>query len=209
MSGKRPPIMVFVIATAFLLLVASLVMGSLRTPELPPYTPTVAAPVTVGDSLVGPADYTVDASAGERWVKFDFGRNSVVDSADGDWDVGFHRNHVIAGPGAGILNLGSVAFDSVGEVPAEGYRRNSAATWESNPAVGKWYDYSLISHLLTSKRHVYAVRTGDGRYAKLELLNYYCKGVGTACITFRYAYQGKGPRREPGAPEDSSRLLRR
>jgi hypothetical protein len=209
MSAKRPPIMVFVIATAFLLLVASLVMGSLRTPELPPYTPTVAAPITVGDSLVGPADYTVDASNNDRWVKFDFSRNSVVDSAATDWDLGFHRNHLIAGPGAAIRDLGTVAFDSVVEAPVEGYRPNSAAPWESNPAVGKWYNYSFISHLLTSTHHVYAVRTGDGRYAKVELLNYYCKGVGTACITFRYAYQGKGPRREPGASGDSSRLLRR
>jgi hypothetical protein len=207
--SKRPPIMVFVIATAFLLLVASLVMGSLRTPELPPYTPTAAAPITVGDSLVGPADYTVDASSNDRWVKFDFSRNSVVDSAATEWDLGFHRNHVIAGPGAAIRDLGVVAFDSVVEAPVEGYRPNSAAQWESNPAVGKWYNYSFISHLLTSARHVYTVRTGDGRYAKVELLNYYCKGVGTACITFRYAYQGKGPRPEPGASPDSSRLLRR
>jgi hypothetical protein len=207
--SRRPPIMVFVIATAFLLLVASLVMGSLRTPELPPYTPTAAAPITVGDSLVGPADYTVDASSNDRWVKFDFSRNSVVDSAATEWDLGFHRNHVIAGPGAAIRDLGAVAFDSVVEAPVEGYRTNSAAQWESNPAVGKWYNYSFISHLLTSTHHVYMVRTGEGRYAKVELLNYYCKGVGTACITFRYAYQGKGPRREPGASQDSSRLLRR
>jgi len=50
----------------------------------------------------------------------------------------------------------------------------------------------MLSHLLTSKRHVYGVRTPAGRYAKLELVAYYCKGVGTACITFRYAYQGNG-----------------
>jgi hypothetical protein len=198
-----------VLAASFLLLVAALVMGSLRTPELPPYTPTVPAPTVVGDSLVGPLDYTVDASAGERWIKFDFGTNTVVDSTASDWDLGFHRNHVIAGPGAAILDLGPVAFDSVIEAPVEGYRRNSAAQWESNPAVGKWYNYSFVSHLLTSKDHVYAVRTGDGRFAKVQLLNYYCKGVGTACITFRYAYQGKGPRGEPGASRDSSRLLRR
>lgn len=209
MSAKRPPILVMVLAASFVLLVAALVMGSLRSPELPPYTPTAAAPVVVGDSLVGPADYTIDASAGERWVKFDFSRNSVVDSADSDWDLGFHRNHVIAGPGAAIRDLGAVPFDSVVDVPADGYSGNAAAAWESNPAVGKWYNYSFISHLLTSKQHVYAVRTSDGHYAKLALLNYYCKGVGTACLTFRYAYQGKGPRGEPGASQDSSRLLRR
>lgn len=190
----RPPIMVLVLAAAFLLLVASLVMGSLRSPELPPYTPTVPAPVAVGDSLVGPALYTVDASGGEAWQRFDFGVNSLVaDSAS--WDIAFHRNHVIAGPGAAMRDLGVVPFDSLAEAPAEGYRPNSAAQWESNPAVGKWYHYSFISHLLTSRGRLYALRTGDGRYAKLELLNYYCAGVGAACITFRYAYQGDGSRR--------------
>src|SRR6266511_4820742 len=62
----------------------------------------------------------------------------------------------------------------------------------TNPAVGKWYDYSMLSHLLTSKRHVYGVRTPAGKYAKLELVAYYCEGAGTACVTFRYAYQGNG-----------------
>jgi hypothetical protein len=208
MSGKRPPIMVFALGVAFLLLIASLVMGSLRSPELPPYAPTVAVPVHVGDSLVGPAEYTVNASENDEWVKFDFGRNATV-SAGTDWDIGFHRNHVIAGPGAAIADLGPVPFDEVHEAPSTGYRANSRASWESNPAVGKWYEYNFLSHLLTSRHHVYAVRTADGRYAKVELLNYYCKDVGTACITFRYAYQGRGPRGEPGASRDSARLLRR
>jgi len=53
----------------------------------------------------------------------------------------------------------------------------------------------MLSHLLTSKHHVYGVRTPPGKYAKLELLAYYCRDAGTACITFRYAYQGNGTRR--------------
>ncbi len=190
----RPPIMVMVLAGAFLLLVAALLMGSLRNVELPPYTPTPAAPAVVGDSLVGPAEYTIDATNNAEWQRFDFDVNSVVTTGQG-WDVGFHRNHVIAGPGAAIADLGPVAFDSVVEAPAEGYRGNGPGKWDSNPAVGKWYDYSLISHLLTSRAHIYAVRTADGHYAKLEILNYYCMGVGTACITFRYTYQGDGTRR--------------
>ena len=48
----------------------------------------------------------------------------------------------------------------------------------------------------TATRRWHAVvRTADGHYAKFELLNYYCMGVGTACVTFRYAYQGDGTRR--------------
>ena len=192
--AARPPIMVMVLAGAFVLLVASLVMGSLRNVELPAYTPTPPAPLVVGDSLVGPAEYTVDATDNGEWQRFDFDVNSLVNTGLG-WDVGFHRNHVIAGPGAAIVNLGPVPFDSVAEAPVDGYRANGPGKWDSNPAIGKWYDYSLISHLLTTRKHIYVVRTADGHYAKFELLNYYCMGVGTACVTFRYAYQGDGTRR--------------
>jgi hypothetical protein len=186
---------VLALAGAFLLLVASLLIGSLTTPEFPPYTVTAERPLPVGDSLVGPATYTLDASAADRWRRFDFGRNSAVDS--GGWDVAFRRNHLIAAPGAGIRDLGAVPFDSVREVPADGYEATDMESGRDtvNPAVGKWYAYSMLSHLLTSKRHVYAVRTAGGRYAKLEVLAYYCRPVGAACYTFRYAFQGSGGRR--------------
>jgi hypothetical protein len=46
--------------------------------------------------------------------------------------------------------------------------------------------------VLTPKPHVWAVRTADGRYAKLEMLGYYCPGAQPGCPTFRYVYQGDG-----------------
>ncbi len=189
----RPPILVFVMGGVFLLLVTSLLIGSLTKPEYPPFALSAASPVAVGDSLVGPATYTLDASATDRWRRFDFGRNAVVEA--GRWDVAFRRFHLIAAPGGGIVDLGQVPFESVVELPAASYAANASAPDTTNPAVGKWYEYSMLSHLLTSKHHVYAVRTPRGKYAKLELLAYYCRDAGTACITFRYAYQGNGTRR--------------
>jgi HmuY protein len=192
----RPPILVLVLAGAFLLLMASLLIGSFTKPEFPPYALTLAAPAPVGDTLVGPATYTLDASAGDRWRRFHFGRNAVVDSSGGAWDIAFRRHHLIAAPasGAGIVDLGTVPFDSVREAPAAGYVATELAGDTVNPGVGKWYAYSMLSHLLTSRHHVYAVRTADGRYAKLEILAYYCRDVGAACYTFRYAFQGDGSR---------------
>jgi heme-binding HmuY-like protein len=192
-GAARPPLLVIVLGVAFVLLMASLVIGSLATPEFPPYPPTAAAPLAVGDSLVGPATYTLDASTPDHWRRFAFSRNSVVDS--GGWDLAFRRTHVMAGEGVGILDLGPAPFDSLNDVPEAGYVVTAAAGDTSHPAVGKWYDYNYLTHLLRSKRHVYAVRTAGGRYAKIEILNYYCAVVGTACVTFRYAYQGNGSRR--------------
>jgi hypothetical protein len=39
---------------------------------------------------------------------------------------------------------------------------------------------------------VYAVRTADGRFAKLQVISYYCTGAIPGCLTFRYVYQGAG-----------------
>jgi hypothetical protein len=192
-GGARPPILVLVMGGVFALLIASLLIGSLTTPEFPPYTPTVSHPTVVGDSLVGPATYTLDASSTDRWRRFDFRRSAAVDS--GGWDIAFRRFHLITAPGGGIVDLGPVPFDSVRELPVGGYLANTTASDTTNPGVGKWYGYSMLSHLLTSKHHVYGVRTASGAYAKLELLAYYCRNVGTACVTFRYAYQGDGTRR--------------
>ena len=192
---SRPPILVLALAGAFLLLVASLVIGSFTTPEFPAYAVTVPQEALVGESIVGPSTYTLDASLGDGWRRFDFARNAVVES--GSWDIAFRRNHVIAAPGAGIADLGAVPFDSVREVPVAGesYAPTEFGRDTLNPGVGKWYAYSMLSHLLTSKHHVYAVRAVDGRYAKLEILAYYCRDVGAACYTVRYAFQGDGSRR--------------
>ena len=158
----KAPILVWALAAAFLLLVASLLIGSFSKPEFPPYA-------------LGPhpdSTYTLDASRGEEWRWWG--------------DIGFRRNHVITALGAGAIDLGAVAFDSVAEVPAEGYVATGFAADTVNPAIGKWYDYSMWSHLLTSKHHVYAVRSGAGEFAKLEILAYYCREVGAACYTIRY-----------------------
>lgn len=177
------------LAGAFLLLVTSLLIGSLTTPEFPPYRvgPT-------GDSL-----YTLDASRGDSWRRFHFARHTVVDSGGGRWDIAFRRNHVITAPGAGALDLGPVSFDSIDVVPGDGYAQTTFQGDSTNPAIGKWYSYSMLSHLLTSKHHVYALRTADGDFVKLELLAYYCREVGAACYTMRYKPTRPRATDSPGA----------
>jgi heme-binding HmuY-like protein len=183
----RPPILVLALAAAFLLLVTSLLIGSLTAPEFPPYHvgPT-------GDSL-----YTLDASHGGQWRRFSFTRSAVVES--GPWDVAFRRNHVITAPGAGAVDLGPVSFDAVTVVPDDGYTPTTFQGDSTNPAIGKWYAYSMLSHLLTTKHHVYAIRTADGRFVKLELLAYYCREVGAACYTLRYKTARPRASDSPGA----------
>jgi hypothetical protein len=158
----KAPLLVWALAVAFLLLVTSLLVGAFTKPEFPAYA-------------IGPhadSTYTLDASRGDEW----------------HWwgGLGFRRNHVITAPGAGAIDLGRVAFDSVGELPADGYIPTTFAADTANAAIGKWYEYSMWSHLLTSRHHVYAIRTAGGELATLEILAYYCREVGAACYTVRY-----------------------
>ena len=176
-----------------------LVATTLRAPEIQSYPPTVPAPEEVGARRVGPVLVTVDASDGDEWIYFDFSRGSVVESPTArGWDLAFQRHRIIVngGPGfvgeGGVRPLPSTSLDSVDTVPDTAYVVNQGERDSTNPALERWYDYSWTSHVLEPKPVVYAVRTADGRFAKLQILGYYCPGARPGCLTLRYVYQGDG-----------------
>jgi HmuY protein len=178
----------------FVAIAITLVALTLRPPNIPTYSPTPAMPGDAGHSIVGPVVYTVDATSPEQWRYFSFHLGSVVDNAGAkDWDLAFRRYQIIAG-GGGILDLGEVSFADVKTVPETGYQANDRGPDPRNPAIASWYRYGFFSHVLSPKPHVWAVRTADGRYAKIEILSYYCPGSRPGCLTFRYVYQGNGSR---------------
>jgi HmuY protein len=181
------------------------------------FTVTPPEPREVGDRLVGPVLYTLEARAAEQWTFFDFSRGSVVEvphQFSVDWDLAFQRHKIVANGGAtnpkgrgAILNLGEVAFDEVLEAPPEGYVEDTIASINAesltteNLAIKAWYHYNFLTHVLRPKAHVYVLRTADGKYAKLRLLSYYCDGgQASGCFTFEYVYRGDGSRSLATAP---------
>lgn len=161
----------------------------------------------VGDRLTDSIIYTIDARKGDNITYFDFSRGDIVeiqDSSSLDWDLGFSRAKVISNSGVtdpkgkgGILNLGNRDFYSLKEAPDEGYITDEVSgdvIGSRNEAIDRWFNYKWLTHELTSKGDVYAIRTADGKYAKMRILNYYCKGDISGCITIEYVYQGKGTR---------------
>jgi len=187
-----------VAVAAVVVIAVILVALTLRQPQVPTFMPTPPSPSDAGRTLVGPVVYTVDATSGEQWRHFSFRVGAVVDDAAPGWDLAFRRYQIIANGGtgflghAGIRDLGPVRFDAVETVPADGYQANEGSPDPRNPAIAGWYRYGFFSHVLTPKPNVWAVRTTDGRYAKLEMLSYYCPGSQPGCVTFRYVYQGNG-----------------
>jgi hypothetical protein len=186
-----------------LVITAILVALTLQREPPPAFVPTEPAPREVGDSLIGPVTYTIDARSGERWAYFDFSRGSAVERpGPTDWDLAVRRFRIIVNGGrgfagdGGLIDLGEITFDSVLEAPADGWVESVGQRVDStNAAVQKWYAYGFTSHLLTPRPHVWAVRTADGHFAKFEILGYYCPGATPGCLTIRFAYQGSGSRR--------------
>jgi len=166
---------------------------TLQAPAVPTYAPTTPQAREAGPGLVGPILYTVDASAPDAWRYFSFRLGALVEApGPHGWDLAFRRYSIVAGAGAGIRDLGEGRLEDVRTVPTTGYVANDGRGEPRNPAIASWYRYGFFSHVLTPKPHVWAVRTADGRYAKLEMVGYYCPGGRPGCPTFRYVYQGDG-----------------
>lgn len=206
---ERAPLAVLIGGAAFLVAIVLLVAMSIRRPQPPTFEPTPIQPRPAGDRLAGPGLVTIDASDASRWRFFSFAAGSVVDNPDRTgWDLAFRRFQVIVNGGAGFagaggaVDLGLVPFDSVSTVPAEDYVVTVVRSDSINAALQRWYEYSFTSHLLTPKQNVYALRTADGRYAKLQFAGYYCPGATPGCVTFRYMYQGAGGVDFAGASSD-------
>ena len=188
----------------FVLAVAYLVASSLVRPSPPTRLPSSPSPAGVGDSLVEDRVVTLDTRDREEWRRFDFSRGAPVAGARrSEWDLAARRYRLIVNGGdqfagrAGVVSLGAVPFDSVRRVPAEGYRgtRRDQGGDPEHPVLDGWYRYDFFSHLLLSRGRVFAVRTADGRYAKVAVVSYYCPGPEPGCLTIRYTYQGDGSRR--------------
>ena len=164
--------------------------------------PAIAPPVQLAN-LLNTKVATVNASSEKEFVYFDFSSGKpvrILDSSSLEWDLAFRRGKVISNGGAssrlgkaGLIDLGEVDFDTVTEVPMSNYIQDKAAKTEAeNPVLVKWYNYNYLTHKLTAKKNIYAVRTADGKFAKFQFMSFYCDNKEAGCIKMRYVYQHDG-----------------
>ncbi len=211
----RQGLVVGVTVAALLAAAVFFVAGSLDRPQPPEFAPSASSAEEVGPRLAGPRLYTIDATHEREWRYFDFSRGSrVEDPGPLDWDLAFRRSRILVNGGEGFpgqggaIDLGEVDLEAVDSVPAAGYRGTIALRDSVHPALEEWYDYGFTSHVLEARPRVYAIRTADGRYAKLEMVSYYCPGVRGGCPSFRYVYQGDGSRSFGVPPKAGPRVGR-
>ena len=144
--------------------------------------------------------------------------NKIVASTDvasTKWDIAFSSTKILvncgtSGPGIGGAFVFKGLFDDLKTIPVD----SSFATDNSNAAsfaipLGSgraWYTYDGLTTLVSPiAGRVLVIRTATGKFAKIEILNYYKGGVtlpATASVsdklfkqryyTFRYAYQPNG-----------------
>jgi hypothetical protein len=202
---KISTVVLSTVAVFFVVLIVGIVASSLVRPELETYVPTPVAPEEVAERSVALRLFTVDASAHDRWIYFDFSRGSVVDVGSRrslDWDIAFQRHRMITNGGAtnplgqaGILDLGPIEIDSAVRLPETGYVTDEQrGDTPRNRLLEDWYDYAWTSHVLRPADRTFALRTADGKYALLRFVAYYCPGGRPGCVTFRYRYRGDGAR---------------
>ena len=169
-----------------------------------------------------PADTIVGLVNGQpvgsgKYTFFSFENNTVAASADSNslkWDIGMRGTTIItnggnSGPGLAGAFVYVGTFEELKTVPADSvFRKDNAPVSYAVPNGSNkgWYVYNPITNLITPvPGRVLVFRTATGRYAKMEILNYYKGGVTPAVsapdadkltkqryYTFRFAYQANG-----------------
>jgi hypothetical protein len=176
---------------------------SMMNPGMPPnmgmltivYKYSGSSPTFTG----APDTLTLDATGGTAYI--DFSTGSVVHPADPrsstDWDLEFtnyevHQNATIFGPGqCGTYEVWREQTDSTNFNETSTAPTAPQAYFADNlgSVMANWYDYDGNSHILSSKNHVYAIRSGGHNY-KLQIVTYYKDISGTPVsgwYTFRWA----------------------
>ena len=151
-----------------------------------------------------------------KFTFFNLETNAIVpnsDSATNKWDLGFRGTTIItnagtSGPGNGGAFVYVGTFD-LNQVPADSSFRvdNAPASYAITTGSGKgWYNYNGATQIVTPiPGRILVIRTGSGKYAKIEILNYYKGGITPDAsasdseklskqrfYTFRYIYQPDG-----------------
>lgn len=124
---------------------------------------------------------------GGEFIKFDFATGEITTS-ETEWDIAFRglRIAVNGGVATGTAdeplrngNAGAAIFTGTlnGLTTVEGLVFNQDSDTEyAIPGVNQqgWYDYNFMTNtVLPIPGRVLVIRTRDGRFAKVEILNYY------------------------------------
>ena len=201
------------------LIVASFIGLTLSACNSTDNKPAIVVPVVAQTVRNLPADPTtgVDPTNGQplgttgKFTLFSFAGNKVIansDSATSKWDVGFNGTRIIVNGGAIRVGKGGAyvhtgTFEELTTVPpsaAFAQDQSTAALAVPVRSGAGWYNYNAAANVTSPiPGRVLVVRTGDGKFAKIDILSYYQNAPATPdqtsqqrYYTFRYVYQPDG-----------------
>lgn len=202
-------------------LATTLVMVSCDKEDVP--APVVLETKTVndlpGDTILGLTSMGQPYGSG-KYTLFSLEKNAIISNADSattKWDIGFRGTTIITnsgtgGPGAGGAFIFTGTFAELTTIANDSTFRtdNAPASYAIKTGSGNgWYSYNGATQLITPiPGRILVIRTASGKYAKVEILNYYKGGVTPAATasdndkltkqrfyTFRYLYQPDGSKK--------------
>jgi len=126
--------------------------------------------------------------ATDKFTLYSLRENKVIASTEQDtdkWDIGFNKTKIIInggtarkGKGAATIVKGT-SFDAIKIAPEDATFKTDSGNNGDDLAIttgtGKgWYSYDPVKHLITPiAGNIIVIKTGDGKYAKIQITNYY------------------------------------
>lgn len=169
------------------------------------------------DTVLGLSPTTGMPISFGKYTFYSLERNMVVpnsDSATTNWDIALVSNKILINGGTSGKGLGGAfvfvgLFDNLKTIPADSVFKvdNGPSAYAITFGSGKgWYTYDQITSLITPLAgRVLVIKTASGKFAKVEIINYYKGGVTLPTTasdmdkltkqryyTFRYSYQSNG-----------------
>jgi hypothetical protein len=203
----------FISVTAIILLVSCSKNDSTTT------TPALTVKTVnnlMADTIIGLAPSGQPYGSG-KYSFYSLENNAIVAASDSNstkWDLGFRGTSIItnsgnSGPASGGAFVYVGVFDDLKTVPADSVFRvdNAPSAYAITPGSGRgWYSYNATANLITPiPGRVLVIRTASGKYAKVEIMNYYKGGVTPDAsapdalklseqryYTFRFIFQANG-----------------
>lgn len=195
------------------LLIAAIAAGCAPTLETPNDTPEIigeepcqtADPVCSAELGNGVAITHVAAVDQLAWVYFDFDTMDAVEVADPEssdsWDLAFRRftikvNGGVSGTGGvEFTRIENLPFTAVTLAPTTEYLvdmpddedEDEDPEYLMSTGDTAWFSYNPATHVLTPHDVVYAIRSVEGEYYKMQVLQYYDQVGSPAHIRFQWA----------------------
>jgi hypothetical protein len=142
----------------------------------------------MADTIIGFAPSGQPYGSG-KYSFYSLENNTLISSSDSNstkWDLGFRGTSIItnsgnSGPAKGGAFVYVGVFDDLKTVPADSVFRtdNAPSAYAITSGSGRgWYSYNAPVNLVTPiPGRVLVIRTASGKYAKVEILNYYKGGI--------------------------------